>query len=263
VLRDNALDLMLFRPPSWDVEPSFFTIEGNRIVEGRATLRVRDVRKARERFRALGRLDEKEPLEMDITRRRDQLVAQRAELPHGAHVCEISVADDLDTVAIATVRLEGEQLHVEAISAERLDDAVEIVACDFGALVELSRREVVPIEQRLSERRRAPSDEPATSDLSPAEERRLYLDFATERMRRWLDEPHPQFGASTPRDAAAGARRADLLRLVRRIENGVERARRRGETRADVSWMRDELGLGEELAARDGSEGPIALRGQS
>ena len=70
-----------------------------------------------------------------------------------------------------------------------------------------------------------------------------------DRMRRWLDEPHPQLDGSTPRQAAAGERRTDVIRLVSGIENGAERARRRGQPFADVAWMYDELGLDDMLAA--------------
>lgn len=249
VLRGYALELMRFRPSSWEVEPSFFTLEGDPIVEGCATWGVLDSARVRERFRALGGLAPDERLEMDLTQPRAQLVARRPDLPQGALVFETTTADDLDTISIATLRLEGEQLYAEAMSEQRLDQAVEIVAEDFGELVELRRREVVPIEQRLAERQPTPSGGYPSSGLPPAEERRLWAEYMTERMRRWLDEPHPQLGGSTPRDAVVGARRADLVRLVRGIENGVERARRRGQPRADVTWMRDELGLAEDLAA--------------
>jgi hypothetical protein len=249
VFRRHALELMRFRPPRWDVEPSFFTIEGDPIVQAQATWSVRDVRKAQERFRALGRLGPGDPLEVDITVSRGRLLARRPELPEGALVLEEMATGDLDTVSTATLRLDGERLSVEAMSEERLDHAVEIVACDFGELVELSHREVVPIERALAERGPAPSDAPLASfGLSPTVERRLTENLMTERMRRWLDEPHPQLGGSTPRSAAAKGRRADVVRLMRRIENAVERARRDGEPHADVDWMRDELGL-EELAA--------------
>jgi hypothetical protein len=70
----------------------------------------------------------------------------------------------------------------------------------------------------------------------------------TEHMRRWLDEPHPQLGGCTPLHASAGEHRADLVSLVRGVENRSERARRGGEPFADVAWIRDELGL-DELAA--------------
>ena len=68
-------------------------------------------------------------------------------------------------------------------------------------------------------------------------------------MRRWLDEPHPLLDGHTPREAVAGAGRAEVSRLLRQIENGAERARRRGEPAVDVTRLRGELGLGDELAA--------------
>jgi hypothetical protein len=249
VFRVHALELMRYRPPGWDVEPSFFTVEGDPIVWGCATWSVRDLRKVRQRFRVLGRLAPHDPLEMDITASRDRLVAERPRLPDGAIVIEAS-AGDLDTVSVATLRLEGEHLSVEAMSEERLDHAIGVVASDFDQLVELSHREVLPIEPLLAEHRQAPSraGERSSSGLPPAEERRIVAGFMTERMRRWLDEPHPQLGGRAPRHAAAGEHRADLVNLVRGIENTSERARRGGEPFADVAWIRDELGL-DELAA--------------
>jgi hypothetical protein len=71
----------------------------------------------------------------------------------------------------------------------------------------------------------------------------------TERMRRWLDEPLPQLAGRTPRTAAAGKERAEVIRLVRGIENDADRASRHGEAFGDVSWLRTELGLEDELAA--------------
>jgi hypothetical protein len=249
VFRAHALELMRYRPPRWDVEPSFFTVEGDPIVQGSAIWNVRDLRKVRERFRALGRLAPHDPLEMDITAPRDRLGAERPKLPDGAIVVEAS-AGDLDTVSLATLRLEGEHLLVEAMSQERLDHAIEIVASDFGELVEVSRREVVPIEPQLAEHGAAPDHVSgrSSSGLPPTEERRIVAGFMTEHMRRWLDEPHPQLGGCTPRHASAGEHRADLVSLVRGIENRSERARRGGAPFADVAWIRDELGL-DELAA--------------
>ena len=246
VFRAHALELMRYRPPRWDVEPSFFTVEGDPIVQGSATWSVRDLRRVRERFRILGRLAPDDPLEMDITAAGDRLVAERPPLPDGAIVVEASTGD-LDTVSVATLRLEGEHLSVEAMSEERLDHAIEIVASDFDQLVELSHREVIPIEPLLAGRRQAPSPggERSSSGLPPGEERRIVASFMTEHMRRWLDEPHPQLGGRTPRRAAAGEHRAELISLVRGIENRAERARRDGEPYADVAWIREELGLDE------------------
>jgi hypothetical protein len=71
----------------------------------------------------------------------------------------------------------------------------------------------------------------------------------TERMQRWLDEPHPLLHGRTPREAADGEHRAEVIRLVRGIENSAERARRRGQPFSDLAWMQDELGIADELAA--------------
>jgi hypothetical protein len=249
VFRVHALELMRYRPPRWDVEPSFFTVEGDPVVRGSATWSVKDRREVRERFRVLGRLTPHDPLEMDITAPRDRLVAERPPLPEGAIVIEAS-AGDLDTVSVAALRLEGGHLSVEAMSEARLDYAIDIVASDFDQLVEFSHREVVAIEPLLAEHRQAPSraGKRSSSGPPPAEERRIVAGFMTEHMRRWLDEPHPQLGGCTPRLAVAGEHRVDLAGLLRGLENRSERARRRGEPFADVAWIREELGL-DELAA--------------
>ncbi len=247
---DGALELMRFVPPRWSVEPSFFTLEGGLVAQGRATWRVRDAAAARDRLRTLGRLEPGEPLEIDITVVRDALVADRRELPPGAMVLEAGPIDDPDTVPIASLRLEGATLSVEAMSEERLDRAIEIVARDFGDLAELSAREVVPLEQALEDRRSEPERVAVPPpSLAPAEQQRLLEAAMTDRTRRWLDDAHPLLGDRTPREAVAGEHRAEVVRLVRALENGAERASRRGEPFADVDWIREELGIADELAA--------------
>lgn len=249
-LRSHALELIRFRPSSWDVGPSFYTLEGHPVAEACATWTVRDVRSARDRLRMLGGLDPGEPLEIDITVPREALARQRGELPPGAIVFEAGAVDDPDAVPVATVRLDGRKLRVEAMSAERLDRAIQLVEADFEGLVEFADTSVVDIERRLAEHRSKPRRaDGSVSGLAPADERRLVGGFMTDRMRRWLDEPHPQLDGETPRQAAGGERRHDVVRLVRGIENGVERAQRGGQPFADVSWMRGELGVVDELAA--------------
>ena len=249
-LRRHALELMLFTPRSWSVEPSFFTPEGDPVAHGSARWRVRDLPAARRRLRALGGLASDEPIEVDTTVPRDTLVRNRPELPPGAIVFEAAAIGEPDKVSVATLRFQGRQLSVEAMSEERLDRAVELVSLDLGDLVELSDREIVPLEQRLEEHRSAPRrDRSRPTELTPADEGRLVGAFMTDRMRKWLDEPHPLLDGHTPREAAAGGRRADVMRLVRGIENGAERARRRGEPHPDVAWISVELGVKDELAA--------------
>ncbi len=146
---------------------------------------------------------------------------------------------------------------VVRVSASRNDPCL-------GDLAELIGRDLVPIEQRLEERAARDDGASALHARRPgrsgrsggrpapppsAAERRLLEGAMTERMRRWFDDPHPQLDGRTPREAARGERRAEVVRLMRGIENGAERARRDGEPHADVSWIGDELGIADELAA--------------
>jgi hypothetical protein len=250
--RRHALELIRFTPSSWGVEPSFFTLEGDPVAHGLAAWELRDPAAARERLRALGGLAPGEPLELNITVARDALVSDRPELPPGAIVLEAGSIGDLDCVPIATLRLEGAELRAEAMSVARLERVTEIVVHDFGELADLTEWDVVPIEQRLEERRSTSSEYGSAgppSGLAPGDERRILDGFMSERMRRWVDEPQPQLGGRTPRKAALGEARAEVIRLVRGIENGAERARRRGEPFAEVGWIREELGVEQELAA--------------
>ncbi len=250
-LRRHAVELMRFRPSSWDVAPSFFTLEGDPVAEGSATWQMRDARAARQRLRGLGRLGPGDPLEIDITLSREVLVGERPRLPPGAMVIEAGPADNLDSVPIATLRLEARCLHVEAISERRLDRAIEIVDADFGDIAELSERTVVSLEHRITGQHSSTTPVALPhQDPSRAQERQVVGAYMTDRMRRWLDEPHPELDGRTPREAIKDERRGDVIRLVRGIENAAERARRRGDAFADVAWMRSELGIAnEQLAA--------------
>lgn len=250
--REGALELMRFKPSSWSVAPTFFTREGDRMVHGQAIWRVREPAVAHDRIRIFGDLAAGEEPEIEITVRRDRLLPkERPALPERALVIEAEYVDDDENIPIATVRLEGTELHVEAMSEERLELAIEAVGTDFGDIAELVERDITPIEERLDERcEPGPGeDDRVPFALRPAEEQRLLAGFMTDHMRRWLDEPLPALGGQTPREAAAGEQRDEVVRLVRGIENSADRARRRGEPGAEVSWLRAELAIDDELAA--------------
>jgi hypothetical protein len=245
--RRHALELMRFVPPSRCAEPSFFTLEGDPVAFASATWKVHDAAAAASRMRELGGLPVDEPLEIDITAPRATLVRQRPPLPPGALVLESSPVGMVDRIPIAMLELEGDELRAETMSEHRLEQTIEIVAADFGPLVELRSREVTSVDEALATRRAREVDL-APSRVDPAE-RLIAADFVNERMRRWLDEPHQLLDGRTPREAVAGADRAEVVRLIRQIENGAERAQRRGEPAPDVALLRDELGLRDELAA--------------
>ena len=251
VLESHPLEVARFRPPGWDAAPTFFTAEGDLVADASATWRAHDRLALERRVRALGRLGPEEEPVIDITVARDTLVRGRGQLPRGAIVIEEGAGENFASVPIATLRLEGERLVLEARSEERLQRAVEIVTNDFGDLVQRPELEVVPIERSLAERRAGPPDEDAASvtGLDEATERRLLEAFLTDRMRRWMNDPHPKLDGITPRQAASGPRRDEVVGLVRAIEYGADRSRRRGEPSADVSWLGRELGLEQSLAA--------------
>lgn len=250
--RDGALELMRFKPSSWSVTPSFFTPEGDPLAHGRATWRVSEPAVARDRLRVFGNLLPDEPPEIEITVCRDRLLTKdRLALPQGALVIEAERFDDRDSIPIARLWLEGVELCVEAMSEERLDLAIEAVDADFGDIAELVERDVTPIEERLEEHCGSGADvaDETHGSLNPAQEQHLLGSFMTDRMRRWLDEPLPALDGETPREAVAGERRDEVVRLVRGLENHADRARRRGEPAAEVSWLRTELVIEDELAA--------------
>lgn len=245
--RGHALELMRFTPPSRSADRSFFTLEGDPVAFASAVWTARDTAAAAERMRDLGGLLPDDPIEIDVTAPRATLVRQRPPLPPGALVLESGPVGAMDTIPIATLRLEGDELHADAMSEQRLAQTIEIVAADLGEFFELRSREVTSVDEALAARGAGGSDSiPPRAD---AWERRLAGDLVNERMRRWLDEPHQLLDGRTPREAVAGADQAEVVRLLRQIENGAERARRHGEPAADVARLRDELGLGDELAA--------------
>ena len=162
---------------------------------------------------------------------------------------EASSVDAPDSAPIATLRLEDGRLLAETMSQPRLEHVIEIVTADFGPLVELIARNVTyPDDAReLPATGRASS--PTVLEPPDADERQILRDFVSARMHQWLDEPHPLLDGRTPREARTGSGRTEVVGLIRQLENGAERARRRGEPAADVARLRRELDLSDEFAA--------------
>lgn len=102
-LREHGLDLIRFKPPSRELQRSCFTPEGDPMAHGQAAWEVRDPVEARERLRGLGGLAPGDPLEVDLTVRRDRLLAKdRPPLPRGALVIETARIGDDEDVPVAT-----------------------------------------------------------------------------------------------------------------------------------------------------------------
>ncbi len=201
--------------------------------------RIRDTTGVRERLGAT---------EIEITLPRETLLEDRAELPPGALVLESSPLGERERVAIASVRIEGRELVVEAMSEWRLEFAADKVEENFGDLIEFEDWQVRTLEEALETERSSGALQerlPIPREL----EEQLVGGALTEYMLGWLDEPNPSLGGQTPREAFAGARRGEVEILLRSIENGALRARLRGEPAVDIALLREQLGLPDELAA--------------
>ena len=246
-LRSHALELMRFRPASWSAEPTFFTIEGDPVAFCTAAWQVHDLDTVTEMLRTFGDLGPDEPVEIDITVSRDSLLAQCPVLPPGAVVLDASPIDRPAAAPIAGITLDGDKLRAETISEQRLAHAIEVVTDDFGPLVELLEQDATGVDDALASRPSRPRRK--EEDDESAWGRRLLVRALDELMRRWPDEPNPALGGVTPREAACGRNRHEVIRLIRQLENTAERARRQGRPAFEVSWIPRELGLEDLLAA--------------
>mgnify|MGYP001595209138 CR=1 FL=1 len=153
---------------------------------------------------------------------------------------ESSFSGSPDRIGLGTFVLDGCELRFDAVSEARLAGALEAVARLLGDGVELVEREVSPFEPD------APRAERQAAPLA----REIEAELLAAHYRRWLDEPLERLGGASPRKAACDPTlRAGLELLLRGIENRADRVRREGEAWPEVDWLREELRLGEELAA--------------
>jgi SEC-C motif len=252
VFRVAALELMRFVPASRRVERSFFTAEGDQLVDGRASWQVGDALAALELLDSppelawVGESEDGSGEAIQWTVERAPLLADRPPLPAGAICFESSLTGLPGRICLATFELTDEELRCTAMSEARLDAAISLVVERLGALAELRERTAVPFEPDLSRPRprgrpRRPREPPP--GLTAAEARELERQMLDDHYRRWLDEPLEPLGGRSPREAAAGDARGELEALLRGIENRAERARRNGTPWPELGWLREELGL--------------------
>ena len=255
VFRLAALELMRFVPASRRVNPSFFTAEGDPIVNGSASWKVADAATALDLLDCppelawVGDSEDGSGEAFQWTGDRAQLLARRPPLPPGALCFESSLTELPGRLCLATFELSGKELRCTAVSERRLDAAIELVAERLGSLAELRERAVVPFEPSPSRGPRAARRREPPAGLTAEEAHELELQLLDDHFRRWLDEPLAPLGGRTPREAAAGSARGELESLLRGIENRAERARRTGTPWPDLGWLRDELGLQQDQLA--------------
>ncbi len=247
LFRTASRQLLRFVPPSRLSEPSYFTAEGNPVVAARAVWSLIDPDDA---FAALdappellwvGESEDRAGECFQLTGDRADLLARRPPLPPNALFFESSYAGFPDRIGLGTFVLAESELRFDAISEQRLEHALGLVASRLAGNAELLEREVAPLDLDRAERRQT---------LHPDDEDVLASGYLEEYLRRWLDEPLERLEGLTPRTAAAVPKlRGELEFLLRAIENRAEHARRAGASWPDVGWLWDELGLRSQLAA--------------
>jgi hypothetical protein len=137
---------------------------------------------------------------------------------------------------------EGPRVVLETTSQERAEMGRAWLERLVGDLVRYRATALETLGHTMDElRRERPKpvlEEPTPVDTTAVRE--LY----DRHYQTWLDRPLPALGNRTPRTAArTKIWRPRVIDLLKRIENGVERAALAGRPPYDFGWIWKELGL--------------------
>ena len=265
VFRSCAAELLRFEPPSRTIPPSFFTFEGDEVVAASARWVLADDEApvALERHPDLvdvADTEDGEGIRLEWTAPRTELAARRPELPPRAVLLESTpvfvdpderrVVGDSSRIGLGTFELRPGELAFDAISAQRLDGAIALVAGTIGSRARLVERRVEPLVTAAPSGQRSAA-EGSDDETIPAEIRdAVVAGFIGARLHRMLDEPDPRFDGLTPREAARSPRhRPGVERWLRTLENTAARGGAAVEATPDVAMLREELRMPEETSA--------------
>jgi hypothetical protein len=145
---------------------------------------------------------------------------------------------------LATLTLEGDQMTVEAMSAERLAWVKARLVDLVGDALRL-RADVVedPMQKIRSMPERGTAKE-ARPEIPPEIQTRLLGQMLHRHYTAWLDQQIPALDGQTPREATRDMfLRPRLIQVLRQIENQQDRERQQGKPWYDAAWMWDALGI--------------------
>jgi hypothetical protein len=264
--RTCAAQLLRFSPPSRHTTPSFFSFEGDDLVDAHARWELEDddAGAALEFHPDLvhtGDTEDGGGVCLEWTAPRRELAARRPELPPRAVVLESTpvwvdpderrVSAAGSRIGLGTFELCARELTFHAVSAQRLDGAIALVADTAGDRARLVERHVEPLDPGGS--RTSPSRSTSTGDEQwvPADIREAVIaGLARDRFLRMLDEAHAQFDGMTPREAAHSAQQLPRLQhWLRTLENSAARGNAPQGTAPDMAMIREELGMPDHAVA--------------
>lgn len=166
--------------------------------------------------------------------------------------CWVGPGTEGQEIVLGKVVLQGEQLDLECMSAERGERGRALIEKLAAGLVHhratMHENLAMEVRDRLrAGRGRERSCAAETSEDLPREvQEALVLDQMVRYYRDWLDKPVRALEGRTPREAAADvALRSKLIDLIRGLEGQYQRALQAGTPAYDPSWMWTELQLQE------------------
>ncbi len=226
--------------------PELVTFDGEPLVFCRSHYRVRDAAAAREALESHPDLEPQEAPPGEARSRGPRAFVWLGEAPEDGSDAgpAPSIGADDHPIVRGSIELEENELRLETQSEARLTRLRRLIEDAAGGSIE-HRADTVEDPLQAIERH---SDRPgpaAGSDRVPPEiQQEVMGEVMVRHYRAWLDEEIPALDGHTPRDAVrTEAGRADVLDLIKNIENRVDRARRDGEPTWDPGFLREELGL--------------------
>jgi hypothetical protein len=135
------------------------------------------------------------------------------------------------------------KLTLECTTRQRLKRGNELLRSLAGEHLRHLGDDFTSWQSAMRDRRSSPSP-PKPASLPPEVERELVQKVLAEHYRQWPDVPLPALSGKTPREAAATPQgRAQVVDLLKMLENGEEHRRRDGRAWFDVSKLKAELGV--------------------
>ena len=145
---------------------------------------------------------------------------------------------------LATLSLEGNELTVETMSAERLAWAKARLTELVGEAIRLCADVVEDPMAKLRAMPEGQRPKEDSSEIPPDVRTRLVGQMLHRHFTAWLDQQIPALDGRTPRQAARDILlRPKVIQLLQEIENIQDRERQQGKPWYDAAWMWEVLGI--------------------